>query len=733
MRLKQLEISGFKSFAKKTLFSFESPITAIVGPNGSGKSNVVEAFRFVLGEQSMKSLRGKKGEDLIFSGNSGRQNRASVKVLFDNRDRKLNIDFAEVEISRAVGRDGVNEYAVNGSQVKLRDIWEILSGLALGPQTTSIINQGETDRILLANPKDRREMIEEALGLRVYLWEIATSEKKLSKTEENIKQTESLRREIAPHLRFLKKQVEQVRQMDIWRSELKVKYLEYLKRENKYLGNLEMEIKKSKEKLLEEYNRNNLRFKELEFIKENYEGVDSFEEKTLSEINNTLKSINEEKNELLRRLGRIEGVLEIKEDKTQSEEIKQFVSSEELNSLIKEADDYWSKLPTDIASYKDFFSWLKDKLNNLIKTPIKEVSTEAQNQLSNLQKEKEEIIANINLLEEKIRQEEEKKVNLQKKIEKANQDSRFMDKEYYELRARQTELNSKLDLLSSKEEKLTIEKENWQREIDEALVLVDREILEYENLGPDVSNEEPRSLQEERRRAIEKIKIRLEDAGVDRNDVYKEYQEVSQRDKFLEKEIIDLRQASQSLLDVIKELKIKVNNEFNEGLVKINKEFQHFFSLMFGGGSVSLDLEEINSRRSLTDEELMENDDEEAETQIGLTIKVNLPRKKIKSLEMLSGGERALISIALLFAVSRINPPPFLILDETDAALDESNSRRYSDMIEELAKSSQLILVTHNRETMSRAGVLYGVTMDSDGISRLLSIKFEEAENYAKR
>jgi len=104
-----------------------------------------------------------------------------------------------------------------------------------------------------------------------------------------------------------------------------------------------------------------------------------------------------------------------------------------------------------------------------------------------------------------------------------------------------------------------------------------------------------------------------------------------------------------------------------------------------------------------------------------------LPRKKIRGLEVLSGGERALTSIALLFAMSQVNPPPFLVLDETDAALDEANSRRYGDMIEDLSRHSQLILITHNRETMRRAGILYGVTMGRDSISKLLSVKFDEA------
>ena len=116
----------------------------------------------------------------------------------------------------------------------------------------------------------------------------------------------------------------------------------------------------------------------------------------------------------------------------------------------------------------------------------------------------------------------------------------------------------------------------------------------------------------------------------------------------------------------------------------------------------------------------------------GIDIRVNLPRKRIKGLDMLSGGERALTSIALIFAVSQVNPPPFIILDETDAALDEANSRKYGDIIEELAKKSQLILITHNRETMSRADVLYGVTMGVDGVSKLLSIQFAEALEVTK-
>lgn len=140
------------------------------------------------------------------------------------------------------------------------------------------------------------------------------------------------------------------------------------------------------------------------------------------------------------------------------------------------------------------------------------------------------------------------------------------------------------------------------------------------------------------------------------------------------------------------------------------------------------------SRQGLDVEDGDEEDEmvEEEELYAGLSISVSLPRKKIRGLEVLSGGERALTSIALIFSMTQVNPPPFLILDETDAALDEANSKRYADMIKELGQKSQLIVITHNRATMAAAGELYGVTMGHDGVSKLLSVKLEEAERVAK-
>ncbi|MFW5887532.1 MAG: AAA family ATPase [Bacteriovoracia bacterium] len=227
MYLKELEINGFKSFANKSSLKFDSPISAIVGPNGSGKSNIAEAFRFVLGEQSFKSMRGKRGEDLIFSGtnSAGKQSRASVKVYFDNSDKSLPIDFDEVTVERTVFRDGVNEYKINGSSVRLKDITELLASANIGSSGHHIISQGEADRILNTTPKERKTILEEALGLKIFEYKKNESQKKLEKTDENIKQVQSLRREIAPHIKFLKKQVEKIEEG----KQIKLKLVELYK------------------------------------------------------------------------------------------------------------------------------------------------------------------------------------------------------------------------------------------------------------------------------------------------------------------------------------------------------------------------------------------------------------------------------------------------------------------------------------------------------------------------
>ncbi|MDQ5954566.1 MAG: chromosome segregation protein, partial [Patescibacteria group bacterium] len=342
----------------------------------------------------------------------------------------------------------------------------------------------------------------------------------------------------------------------------------------------------------------------------------------------------------------------------------------------------------------------------------------------------------------KLQREEDKLsseiVKIKQDISQEIEEGRDKEREKFTLKVRQQELTSALDLINVKEENLARETESFENEIKEGSVLVGHEILSYKNFEVSEATDRQieRTIQEEQRRKIERIKIKLEDSGLaESGEVLKEYKEMTERDEFLAKELEDLNVSIESLKTLMADLKEKIDVEFKEGIKKINVEFGNFFALMFGGGSGSLHVVVENKKRrggSEDEEEIGIEEEEKIELEQGIEINVSLPHKKVKELQSLSGGERSLTSIALLFAMSQVNPPPFLILDETDAALDEANSRKYGDMIERLSARSQLIVVTHNRETMSRAGVLYGVTIGGDGASKLLSVKFDEAVSIAK-
>ncbi len=224
MRLKSIELNGFKTFATKTNFEFANEITVIVGPNGSGKSNIADAVRWVLGEQSYKLLRGKKTLDMIFSGSDQRPRAgmAAVTITFDNTDGWLPIDFSEVSITRRAFRDGKNEYMLNGQQVLLRDVYELLGQSGLAERTYTIIGQGLVDAALSLKAEERRALFEEAAGIGLYRTRKAEAERRLEKTHRNLDRVEDILSELKPRLKSLQRQAVRAEQYDQVKADLKV-------------------------------------------------------------------------------------------------------------------------------------------------------------------------------------------------------------------------------------------------------------------------------------------------------------------------------------------------------------------------------------------------------------------------------------------------------------------------------------------------------------------------------
>ena len=230
MKLKEIEVLGFKSFFEKTNVNFKDGITAIVGPNGSGKSNISDAIRWVLGEQSIKTLRGNKMEDVIFAGTSKRKalGYAEVTIVFDNSEGSIPIEYEEVAITRRVFRSGESEFYINKNACRLKDIRELLMDTGIGKDGYSIIGQGKIDEILSNKSEDRRHIFEEAAGIVKYKSKKEESERKLLRTEDNLIRINDIVSELEKREKKLKKQAEKALEYEKIYEELKNKEISYI-------------------------------------------------------------------------------------------------------------------------------------------------------------------------------------------------------------------------------------------------------------------------------------------------------------------------------------------------------------------------------------------------------------------------------------------------------------------------------------------------------------------------
>ena len=661
----------------------------------------------------MKHLRGKKGEDLIFAGNSqvARLAKASTSLVFDNRQKIFPVEFSEVVVSRRVYRDGASDYVLNDSHVRLKDIIELLSKVGLGASQHHIIAQGDADRILYASLKERKSMIEEALGLKIFELKKNEALRKLEAAENNIKQVESLKREIQPHLKYLESRAEKMKNAAQIRKDLSALTEEYVGRELKTLSHESAEAEKERKPL-------EARAKDLEKeIKESEKALgresdaeDFFSEmKKLDEIQDIL---SKKRRELDREAGRAEVA--------SARSYAGGVPKEKIKSVLMD-------LASDLETASHFGTM--EAVRNSVFAVTQKIYRFLEH-INGDSHQKEIVLPETAKLKEEIAEldKEEKEITSQRRDLQKNYEGRALkiQKEGALLKMKMEEAAKAKDSLRAifgREDKIIILKKEFELEFGQ--------FLESAKPAGELLGDAQRA---DFRKKIERLRIRLEEAGGVDESALSEFEETKKRDEFLAKELEDLKTTAASLKNIFDELEGRIAKDFDAGLSKINKLFGEFFREIFGGGKAEIKMEKPKPKKpeeSALDEAWQEEFEEETEP--GLEITVDIPRKRIRSLNMLSGGERALTSIALLFAMSTANPPPFLVLDETDAALDEANSARYALMLRELGKKTQLIVVTHNRETMKAADVLYGVTMGGDGVSKLLSIKFEDASELVKK
>jgi chromosome segregation protein len=624
MVLKSIELIGFKSFAKKTTLLFDSPVTGIVGPNGSGKSNVVEAIRFVLGEQSIKSLRGKGGSDLIFKGSKTLSplSRALVTIVFDNKNKQFSfgdtsdtkvklLSYDEVRIGREVFSDGSNVYKINDTEVRLKDIVELLSSVNIGASGHHIISQGEADRILSANTRDRRIMIEDALGLKIYQFRIKETERRLDKTEDNIKEITALKRELAPHLVYLKKQVEKIEKASTLRFELIDLYTAYIKNEYSILAQNKQTHIFKKQDLMTSYRTVSDLFTTLAKNK-NTEFVSQFQ----GEYDRVVHSINEHnrlKNELERSLGRLEGTKEALSITPQTKERKEKLIP---HSIVKKTfDEITGRLVSIVQSTDISFihTTARDAqlhiLQNSEYLEDKEIEIEQIDNSEHIEKINHEIV----LIEQKIKDLEYEthslmanRTEIEQKIADERKNQANNDKEYYEVQSKKESLEIHLRSVEDEEMRIVAKEEQFETELREGVALLGTDMPTFSGSIEDAVLVDIH-IQDDLRRKIERVKIKLEESGgLGGSDTMKEYEATKTRDEFLASELFDLNNSITELRKLIADLKVRLDTDFKNGIEKINDSFANFFSLMFGGGTASLSLSVEHKRKKKDEDEIDE-------------------------------------------------------------------------------------------------------------------------------
>lgn len=708
MYLKRLELQGFKSFAHKTTLDFDPGMTSVVGPNGSGKSNIADALRWVMGEQSLKLLRGKKSEDVIFAGSDKKSklSLAEVSLTFDNKDHKIPLEYSEVVITRRLYRNGESEYLMNNQRARLLDVVDALMRSGFGATNYAVIGQGTIDQMILSGPAEIKNLVEEASGVKPYYLKREKTLRKLEQTSENLLRVSELLAEIEPRLRSLRRQAKRMEEREVIAQQLQDLQMEYfgnqfylLETELRAVGD-RLEIKaKSLMALTEEINS----FQQTLEKEENQSGkANSF----LDELDKKLKDLEDKKLLILEQLAEIKGKLraalppgrDFSEFRNQFEAIIDSLSPEnvqEVKQKLKEMISHFGE------SRNEELLKQKQVLDNDLETMVK-------------------VIHEQNLAKEKLLSEEKKKKS-------------FLTEEEKRFRIKSSELSRLKDeqnLVLVEKARLDTKLEALNKEVMDAFGMIPETLAEHKK--PDTSPTLPNQ--------ITKLKHQLELAGGVDESTMIEYRETEERFNYLSSQSTDLNQAVVDLRNVIEELDQIIKQQFDEAFEKISTKFSEYFRILFNGGRAQMALLKASKNPEEEMEEVEETASEkislvdgikqkkQAAEIIGIEIRATPPGKKLASIAALSGGERALTAIALLCSMLASYPSPFVVLDEVDAALDEANSIRFGKILATLVHQTQFITITHNRETMRQAHTLYGVTMSDEGISKILSLKLEQAE-----
>jgi chromosome segregation protein len=686
MHISKLELFGFKSFAKKETVLFDSGITGIVGPNGCGKTNIVDAIRWVLGEQKTSRLRSSKMEDVIFNGASNVKplGLCEVFLTIENNKGLLPVEYKEVEIGRRLYRSGESEYFINRNNCRLKDISNLFVDTGLTSDAYSVIELNMIEQILSDKDDSRRQMFEEAAGVNKYKAKRRSALKKFDLNSRDLDRIDDIVVEIQLQVKALELQLKRFKRHEKLSHELKELEINLASARiielDEIIGPLQEMLKEKNKLLKKNTSKKKVESHEFDNARENYlnekdslakmkSKVDKLTEELLSEI-------QQKNQESSKGVGLLEDELTIKINQLNQfdkDYIKIVSECEECGKNIIQTDKKYEKLKASIQDYKDKIDiYKKEKEVDFSKMDQSIKAIQEKINLNNLELEEKENALNKAFIKmESIRA-------------KLDSDKFSKDDLFYEIK------DAEMKIAESKIKKTQIEQN-----------LVEKFGKEVELTVPKKYNISDMVYK------LDKVKRSIENIGPINWAVKDEYEEKSNRLNILLEQKADLIEAESNLKEAIKKIDKVAQEQFYDTFNQVKENFENMFTVFFNGGKGSIELS---------------NSDEPLNSEINIFAQP--PGKRNSSLKMLSAGEKSLTAIALLFSIYQYKPSPFCILDEIDAPLDDINIRKFTEVIRDYSKSTQFIMVTHNKLTMESADCIYGVTAEKRGISKLMSIDF---------
>ena len=735
MRLKSLKIAGFKSFVDPIQIDFPGIMCGIVGPNGCGKSNIIDAIKWVKGELSPKSLRSESLQDVIFNGSDTRKpvSHCSVELFFDNSENFLGgeyLEFDEVSVKREMGRDGQSNYFINNASARRRDVQDLFLGTGLGGNSYAIIEQGIISSLVGAKPEELRSYVEEAAGISKYKERKRETESRIRRTSENISRLKDLEDEVKRSIRRLNAE-----------ANLTSKYKKLRDKEKQYQKFILSDDMSELMKLMNQSEKENKSIdKDLEKIDGDRLALVSKRDVNKTQLMESLKDLEEEQRGFFESGAKI-SLIEEKErtvasriEELSNEEQKNLVNLEDLSKELDSAKRDLSKIDEKVMEgivtdskkiTESMESNLSKKDSSLIEESLKEFwkkgyqygvgeSGEAVETINALRAQfasrNDQIIKDIESMKKHLAKE---KGELSGLVEiRKNQELKVI-----KLRSNQDKANQEMRTIEAEITKLESEKERIvqqrnEKEVSKRTIEIDikekQERLDSYSEVKDLEGKRELVVQD-----LEKLQKRIMNLGPINFAAPETLEAEKDRKETLSSQIEELETSLNKLDEAIRKIDMESNKSFHNCLNSVNKYLEEMFPKLFGGGFCKLDL-------------LDKSEDS------GLILMARLPGKKNTKLSQLSGGEKALTALALVFSLFSINPAPFCLLDEVDAPLDDDNTARFINLVNEMSEKVQFIFVTHNKISMEKSSHLLGVTMRDLGVSKVVSVDVEQAMELAQ-